>query len=83
MSSNIGPGSYTKLRTLQISGTNSSKTLYSILASASGGAGSEIRQFNYYKSIGYTTDQYFQQILGITVAPAGSNQQLALMQFGR
>ncbi len=59
--------SSTALRTLRVqSGTCGYRTLYSILASSDGGAGSYRRLYKWYVSKGNTTEQAYTNTTGIS-----------------
>jgi hypothetical protein len=55
------------LRTLRISGANGSKTLGSLIANgSSSGAGSTMRMYKYYTSLGQSTQSFYNNVLGLT-----------------
>jgi hypothetical protein len=54
------------LRTLRLSGTSGSRSLYSLVAnSSSSGGGSTMRIYKYYMSIGETTTAFYNNVLGL------------------
>jgi len=55
------------LRTLRISGANGSKTIGSLIANgSSSGAGSTMRMYKYYTSLGYSTQAFYFNVLGLS-----------------
>jgi hypothetical protein len=55
------------LRTLRISGANGSKTLGSLIANgSSSGGGSTMRMYKYYRSLGYSTQAFYFDVLGLS-----------------
>ena len=69
-------GSAGTLRTLRISGANGSKTIGSLIANgSSSGGGSTMRMYKYYMSLGQTTQQFYQNILGLSFGEFKANSQ--------
>ena len=68
------------LRTLRISGANGSKTLGSLIANgSSSGAGSTMRMYKYYRSLGQTTQSFYMNVLGLSYGEVKAQSQW----FGR
>jgi hypothetical protein len=65
------------LRTLRISGANGSKTLGSLIANgSSSGAGSTMRMYKYYTSLGYSTQSFYFDVLGLSFGEFKGRRQL-------
>ena len=65
------------LRTLRISGANGSRTLGSLIANgSSSGAGSTMRMYKYYTSLGYSTQSFYFDVLGLSFGEYKSRSQL-------
>ena len=64
------------LRTLRISGANGSRTIGSLIANgSSSGGGSTMRMYKYYRSLGYSTQAFYFDVLGLSFGEfKGQNQ---------
>jgi hypothetical protein len=73
-------GSAGSFRSLRISGANGSKTLGSLIANgSSSGAGSTMRMYKYYRSLGQTTQSFYMNVLGLSYGEFKAQSQW----FGR
>jgi hypothetical protein len=75
-------GGTTALRTLRLSATSGSRTIFSMIATVDGAnsAGSSKRLYTYYRNQNKTIDQFYNEVYGLSYGKY-KNQSHMLMKY--